>query len=139
MVWYTGSESDTQKARAASEFGRPVEAGGAQVMVMSLRSGAGLDGLQRVCSVVVIGELDWSPQVMGQCIGRVDRDGQETPVVAYYLTADDGADPTMLDVATVKRTQMVAVRDPGRPLVEETTADPEHVKKLAAAFLERRK
>lgn len=133
VVWYTGEESDRQKAESFAAFCH----GAAKVMVMSLRSGAGLDGLQRVCSVVVIGELDWSPQVMEQCIGRVDRDGQASPVVVYYLTASDGADPVMLDVADVKRAQLVAVRDRGRQLVEEVALDPDHVRKLARAFLDR--
>src|SRR5579884_3848269 len=43
---------------------------------MSLRSGAGLDGLQEDCTVGVFGELDWSPEQHRQCIGRLDRDGQ---------------------------------------------------------------
>lgn len=134
LVWFTGSETDTQKQQARARF---ID-GAADVMVMSLRSGEGLDGLQGVCSVAVIGELDWSPQVMEQCIGRVYRDGQTKPVLAYYLVARDGADPGMLGVADVKRTQMIAVRDPGGALVEATTVDPDHIKKLAARYLEQR-
>lgn len=134
VAWYTGEESETAKAKSFGAFAH----GAAQVLVMSLRSGAGLDGLQQVCSVVVIGELDWSPQVMEQCIGRIDRPGQQDPVVVYYLVARDGADPAMLDVADVKRAQLVAVRDPGRQLVTETTVDPDHIRKLAEAFLARK-
>ena len=73
------------------------------------------------------------------CIGRVDRDGQANKVVAYYLTATDGADPTMLEVAGVKRAQLVAVRDPGHALVEEANLDPNHVRKLAEDFLSKHK
>lgn len=131
VAWYTGEESDSAKAKSFAAF----TTGTAQVLVMSLRSGAGLDGLQRVSSVVVIGELDWSPQVMDQCIGRIDRDGQPDPVVVYYLVANDGADPGMMDVADIKRAQLVAVRDPGRALVEETSVDPDHIKKLAEKYL----
>jgi len=135
VAWYTGEESPTQKEASFKAF----RYGDAQVLVMSLRSGAGLDGLQQVCSVVVLGELDWSPQVMDQCIGRVDRDGQANKVVAYYLTAADGADPTMLEVAGIKRAQLVAVRDPGHAFVEEANLDPDHVRKLAEAFLSKHK
>lgn len=37
--------------------------------------------------------------------------------------------------ADIKRAQLVAVRDPGRALVEETSVDPDHIKKLAEKYL----
>ena len=40
--------------------------GDARVLMMSLRSGAGLDGLQEVSHTAVFGELDWSPGVHRQ-------------------------------------------------------------------------
>ncbi len=53
------------------------------MIIISLRSGAGLDGLQHVgkrwCSVSQIG----LPEFSEQCIGRVYRDGQPHPVMAY--------------------------------------------------------
>jgi hypothetical protein len=69
---------------------------------MSLRSGAGLDGLQKRCSTMVFGELDWSPGVHHQCIGRLDREGQEQPVTAMFLVCDDGSDPPMMEVLGLK-------------------------------------
>lgn len=42
-------------------------------VIMSLRSGAGVDGLQKHSRVAVFGERDWSPQVHEQCIGRIRR------------------------------------------------------------------
>jgi superfamily II DNA or RNA helicase len=88
-VMYTGSESPTQKAAAEDAFIH----GNARVLLMSLRSGAGVDGLQKVCSVPVFGELDWSPQVHEQAIGRFNRDGmdEDSPVIAYFLTSDEVA------------------------------------------------
>jgi hypothetical protein len=62
---YTGSESPRQKNDAEDAF----KQGDSRVLVMSLRSGAGLDGLQEVCNVGVFGELDWSPEQHRQCIG----------------------------------------------------------------------
>ncbi len=79
-VLYTGSESSTQKEAARTAF---VE-GDARILVMSLRSGAGLDGLQGVCDTGVFGELDWSPGVHDQCGGRIHRDGQPNPVFLYF-------------------------------------------------------
>lgn len=101
-VLYTGTESPTQKMAAAKRFTE----GDSRVMIMSLRSGAGLDGLQAVSNTVVFGELDWSPAVHTQAVGRLNRPGQEnTPVVAYFVTSDDGADPTMVNVLGVKERQ----------------------------------
>ena len=68
---YTGTESAAGKARSVEAF----TTGDSRVMMLSLRSGAGLDGLQQHCRDVVFGELDWSPQVHYQVIGRLRRRG----------------------------------------------------------------
>jgi SNF2 family DNA or RNA helicase len=104
---------------------------------MSLRAGAGLDGLQSACRTVVFGELDWSPGVHEQCIGRVARDGQKDPVAAYFLIAEMGSDPVIADVLGVKTAQIEGIRDPDAALVEQQI-DPDKVKRLAEAFLEQR-
>lgn len=105
---YTGSESPNQKAQAAKEF---VE-GFAQVLVLSLRSGEGLNGLQNRASVIVFGELDWSPQVHEQCIGRLNRDGQANPVTAVYLYAGGGSDPVIAATLGIKRSQSEGIINP---------------------------
>ena len=96
---YTGSETPKEKEQSKEAF----VAGEATVLIISLRSGAGLDGLQSVASTVVFGELDWSPGVHEQCIGRVFRDGQESPVMAYFLLAEEGSDPVVADVLGIKK------------------------------------
>lgn len=118
-VLYTGSESPTQKQAAADAF---VD-GDARVLIMSLRSGAGLDGLQERASALVFGELDWSPAMHDQCIGRLARDGQENTVVAYFLVSDHGTDPLMAEVLELKRQQAEPIRDPDTPLVDFNAAD----------------
>lgn len=128
---YTGEESAAQKDAARAAFVN----GQARVLLMSLRSGAGLDGLQSVCRTVVFAELDWSPGVHEQCIGRVHRDGQTDPVIAYYLTTDQGSDPIVMDVLGVKRVQVEGVRDPEADIAAAPQIDPDHIKKLAAGFL----
>lgn len=130
-AFYTGSESSTKKHKEVSRF----RAGETKLLVMSLRSGVGLDGLQDRCSRVVIGELDWAFGALEQCIGRIYRDGQTEPVFAYYLIARDGADPTMVDTLGLKRSQIEGVLDPAGELVTKLTVDPEHIRKLAAAYL----
>jgi hypothetical protein len=131
-VMYTGSETAVQKERSRDAFVK----GDSRVLLMSLRSGAGLDGLQHACRTVVHGELDWSPKVHHQCDGRVHRDQQEHPVVSYYLYADHGSDPIMLDVLGVKRQQADGITDPNAPLVEAVQqVDPGHIRRLAEEYL----
>jgi hypothetical protein len=132
-VMYTGSESEVQKNKAKEAFLKQET----NLLVMSLRSGAGLDGLQQRCRTVVYGELDWSPAVHDQCSGRVHRDGQKDPVVAYYLIAEDGSDPIVADVLGVKRGQIVGVTDPNKELVERLDVGADHVRKLAERYLRR--
>lgn len=133
-VFYTGEESPSQKEFAKELFTK----GHSKVLVMSLRAGAGLDGLQNHCRTVVFGELDWSPGVHEQCIGRIHRDGQTEPVVAYFLIADSGSDPVIADVLHLKRDQVEQIRDPNADLLEQLEVDPDHIKKLAAQFLKQR-
>lgn len=105
---FTGQESAKEKAESMRRF----VAGEVPVLMMSNRAGAGIDGLQKVCHTVVVGELDWSPKVHDQFIGRADRDGQEVPVTAYYLVATDGSDPVISDVLGIKSAQSKGIVDP---------------------------
>jgi SNF2-related domain len=136
-VMYTGSENPAQKQAAKQRFIH----GDSRLMLMSLRSGAGTDGLQDVCSTVVFGEYDYSPAVHKQCIGRVNRDRSDgspcDPVVAYYATSDHGSDPTMMRILGLKNEQAAGVVDPDSDLSEDIQVDPESVKRLAREFLER--
>lgn len=132
-AFFTGSETASAKERARARF---VE-GDSRVLVVSLRSGAGLDGLQHVSRTVVFGELDWSPGIHVQCIGRVARDGQEEPVTTYYLLAEQGSDPVIADTLGVKRGQLEPALDPDAELVRKLEVDPHHVKRLAEAYLAR--
>jgi len=133
-VMYTGSESPTQKEKSKHEFIN----GDAQLMIMSLRSGVGLDGLQKVCSTVVFGELDWSPQVHEQVIGRLDRDGQTEPVTALYLVSNWGSDPLIVDLLGIKEEQSQGILDPLSGAASQHT-DRSRIKELAERFLKKGK
>lgn len=136
-VFFTGSESPNQKEAAKQAFMDPKS--GCRVLIMSLRAGAGLDGLQSCCRTGVFGEIDWSPGVIDQCIGRYHRDGQEEPSLAYVLLADNGSDPVIADVLGLKKSQLLGVRDPDAALIERLdTGGQEHIRKLAAAYLAQR-
>ncbi len=128
---YTGSETPTQKEEAKRRF----LSGETPVLIMSLRSGAGLDGLQERCRTVVFGELDWSPGVHEQCIGRVHRDGQGDPVAAYFLIADEGSDPIVADVLGVKQGQIEGIRDPHGGLIERLDVSGDRVRRLAQSYV----
>lgn len=140
---YTGTESAGQKEAAKQRFlAGPThedDANECRVLMMSLRSGAGLDGLQEVCNVVVFGELDWSPGMHDQCIGRLHRDGQDEGVVAYFLVSNVGSDPVMADVLNVKRMQSEPMRDPDAEVFETAEDTSNRVRLLAESVLAKRK
>lgn len=132
---FTGSETPAQKEAAKHAF----ISGQSPLLILSLRSGAGMNGLQEVSSCIVFGELDWSPGVIEQCIGRLNRDGQKNPVVAYFLVADDGADPSIVEVLGLKRQQVEGIRNPTTDFLEKLETDGQHAKRLATAYLKQRK
>lgn len=129
-VMYTGTESPKEKRAAKEAF---VE-GDARLFILSLRSGAGLDGLQQVSNDVVFGELDWSPQVHKQVIGRLRRPPNQNVVNAHYLHADGGADPGILEMLGVKADQARGIVDPGQEAPAQTRNE-SRIRKLAEAWL----
>lgn len=143
-VLYTGDESPTQKEESRKAF---IE-GDSRVLIISLRAGAGLDGLQDVCRTAIFGELDWSPSVHEQCKGRIERDpsewllskgfiGQLDPAFMYFLVANEGSDPFISDILGLKKEQLDGVRYENRDEIKLTEIDPDHMKHLAADYLKR--
>lgn len=131
---YTGTESPSAKERAKQSF----VSGETDLMIISLRSGAGLDGLQFRCATVVVGELDWSPKVHEQLIGRVDRPGQVADeVTAIYCHADNGSDPLIINTLGLKASQARGITDPLAG-VEHVYSDESRIKMLAERYLEAR-
>lgn len=132
---YTGSESPSQKEQSRESFIN----GNSRVLLMSLRAGAGLDGLQDVCRTAVFAELDWAAGAMEQCGGRIHRDGQKHPVVLYYLIAEEGSDPIVSDVLGVKYVQVEKTRDPDADSFIRVDHDESNIKRLATEYLLRTK
>jgi hypothetical protein len=130
---YTGSETAAGKNASVGRF----LAGETDVLIMSLRSGAGLDGLQARCSTMVFGELDWSPGVHHQCIGRLDREGQTEPVTAIFLVVDEGSDPPMMEVLGLKASEASQILDPTLG-VQSARSDGGGLRALVARYLDRR-
>ncbi len=134
-VMFTGRETPAQKDAAFKSF---VEDDTRRVLIMSLRCGAGLDGLQHVCNTVVYGELDWSPHVMDQLLMRVNRPGQTKHVQAFFLTVADGSDPFMTQTLNLKRSQhdgLVEGLEADAQVLDGPTFDKNRVREMAAAYL----
>jgi hypothetical protein len=129
-VLYTGSESPRQKRRAVEAF----TSGASNLFILSLRSGAGLNGLQFRSHTIVHGELDWSPQVHAQCTARLDRPGQEQVVDEIYLVADGGADPAIVGVLGLQSSQSAALLDP-LAAAGDQPQDSTRIRQLAELYL----
>lgn len=132
-VLYTGTESPNQKGAALDAS----KNGDARVLIMSLRSGSGVDGLEMVSKVAVSGELDWSPQVHEQGIGRLRRDGIDEPPVACFPVSEEGSDPTIAEVLQAKRRQGEQVVSLDGRLFENATAGVNRTRLLAEAAIAR--
>jgi SNF2 family DNA or RNA helicase len=130
---YTGSETAAQKDREKKRF----ISGETKLLIMSLRSGAGIDDLQHYCSTGVFGELDWSPGIHQQCIWRIDREGQTKPVTAFFLVTDDGSDPPIMDVLGIKASEATQIVDPHLG-VQVTDNDTTNLRRLVDRYLEKR-
>lgn len=127
---YTGSETAGQKDKELQRFLNKET----DVMFMSLRSGAGVDEIQHRCSTGIFGELDWSPGIHQQRIWRLDREGQQNPVTAFFLVTDDGSDPPMMDVLGIKSSEASQIIDPylGVQVVDNDTT---HLRRLVERYL----
>lgn len=132
-VMFTGSESIRQKDAAI----RAIEDGDSPVLIMSNRSGAGVDGLQHLMSQAVIGELDWAPPVHTQFVGRLRRDGQTGTVSAHYLHVNGGSDPVILSTLGLKASQSRGIIDPYGGGLEVAPANSKRMKQLALTVLGR--
>jgi hypothetical protein len=131
-VMFTGSESASQKAKALDDF----KTGRTKLLIMSLRSAAGIDGLQFICNTMIFGELDWAPGVLHQAIERISREGQENPVTAIFLVADGGSDPPMIELLGLKSSEAQQVIDPLTG-PEVTVSDRDKIRSLVARYLDK--
>lgn len=131
---YTGSETTGKKNREKERFLN----GETPVLIMSLRSGAGIDDLQHRCSVAVFGELDWSPGIHQQVIWRLDREGQTNPVTAFFLVVDEGSDPPIMDVLGIKASEATQIVDPHLG-VQQTEEDSTNLRRLVERYLTKHK
>lgn len=130
-VMFTGSETTAQKEKSRQHYMKKHT----NLMILSLRSGDGIDGLQHRGSTIVFGEYDWTPGVHEQCKGRVDRYGQKAAVIdTYYCHVNAGSDPTIISVHGIKASQARGIIDPGKG-IQPVFHDENRVKMLAENYL----
>jgi len=100
-VRITGKETIAQKDKSQEAFCK----GETNLVLIALRAATGLDGFQERATVIVIPELDWSPQVIKQARDRVRRMGLKHRAMLYLLYCDLGTDPYMLLTNAIKEKQ----------------------------------
>lgn len=78
-----------------------------RVALIALRAAAGIDGLQKAGTCVVIAELDWSPAIHEQCEDRMHRQGLHgmESLLVYYLVSSTSYDLTVENVLGLKTAQ----------------------------------
>ncbi len=91
-----GGLGDAEKEASISKF----QGDGCRVFIGQRQAaGVGINGLQRVCSTVVLAEPSWVPGETEQIIGRFDRIGQTEEIVNVYLIyAKDTLDAHVMKV-----------------------------------------
>lgn len=107
-VMFTGSESPAQKEKNKQAF----ISGETNCLILSLRSGIGVDGLQQRCAYMLFGELDYSPQIHSQVLTRIDRPGQLRDVTALFLVCNYGSDPIIQSILGLKQEQSDGLLNP---------------------------
>jgi hypothetical protein len=131
-VMFTGSESAKQKEAALTA----IKTGTSRVILMSLRSAEGIDGLQGVCHTVIHAELDWTRQAHEQLFTRVYRPGQTEPTLEIFLVSDDGSDPFIAHLQGLKGDQAEGVMNPDG-VAAQIEDDGRLIRQLAIDYLKR--
>lgn len=131
-LFFHGKMSDKQKADALKAF----ISGKTNILIMSHGAAEGIDGIQAVCSTIIMGELDWTyARMMKQNVGRLQREGQKHNVFVHVPVGDAGADPVIAEALGIKREQLEGIIRPDTPLVEEVQTNPAHIRQLAQDWL----
>lgn len=74
-----------------------------------ISAGTGVDGLQNVCSNMLIIELPWKPSDLTQVHGRLERSGQKNPITVTYLLSFETIDKQMWEMLMDKELVTEAV------------------------------
>ena len=123
-VRISGRETRREKDEAVRRF----MAGETNLCLLSLRSAAGWNLQRATC--VVAGELDWSPAVHAQAEDRAYRMGQSQSVMSYFLVAEEGSDPEVLDALGLKVAQFNGLMGEPGETEESRQAEERHMTRI---------
>jgi SWI/SNF-related matrix-associated actin-dependent regulator 1 of chromatin subfamily A len=99
-VRYTGKENVHEKEKAVHRFQTDPAI---KLFIGNVQSaGFGVDGLQDVCDTAVFVEMSYVPEVIRQCIDRLNRMGQKSPVQIQFLIAENSVDEDIIDTLSNK-------------------------------------
>ena len=101
-------------------------AGRTDLCCVSLRAASGLN-LQRA-TVVVFGELDWSPAVHSQAEDRAHRMGQKDSLLCYYLVSPRGSDQDIQEKLGLKVSQFLGLMGEAPPCAQEEALSASHAR-----------
>jgi SNF2 family DNA or RNA helicase len=136
-VMVTGSESPAQKDKNIKEFCE----GNSKVLLISHKSGEGIDGLQHFCSTMVHGELAWNLMTHEQLNLRLDREGQQEIVDIIFPYIQDGSDPMVLNLHNIKKEISYKLTGMADELEnkegQEQSPIVDYIKNLAREYLEK--
>ncbi len=101
-----GGVSGKDKQRIVKEW----QTNSKQFLFANMESaGTGVDGLQLICSNMIILELPWRPSDLWQVIGRLDRSGQKVSPNIKYLLSNNTIDMEMWEMLQAKEEVITAV------------------------------
>lgn len=119
IVKIDGSCSPEERNKAKKKFMNNKKT---RIIIGNMKSmGEGVDGLQRVCSVMCFIEFPWHPGMLKQCIDRLVRIGQASSVLVYLLMAMDSIDNDFFKIIDRKQRMSDEVID-GRDVDSEEYA-----------------
>lgn len=100
---YWGGMTESQKDKAKTRF---IQDGKCKGFIMQIGAGGtGLDGLQRATGRMLFAEWSWIDDENKQAIGRVDRIGQEEPVLAEFAGLEGSLDGAISAAASRRAAQ----------------------------------
>lgn len=123
MAYRVGAITGRESQRDKEESKRGFSNGDLDALVLSLRTAAGLDGLQERGTCVVFAELDWSPAIHTQCEDRLHRMGAKAEsILCYYLVSNTGYDRKIQSVLGLKVGQFMGLMGDSIETEESRTA-----------------
>jgi len=129
-------QTGVAKAKQVAAVARILVEGGEPIVLVGWHREV-YDIWQARCSTMVFGELDWSPGVHHQCIGRLDREGQAAPVTALFLVVEEGSDPPLMEVLGIKASEASQITDPSLG-VQQAHSDSSALRRLVERYLDKR-